>query len=79
MTFPGVWTIPQIAVRSAIMFAAGAVLYQWREVIPARWSLVGVSVAIVLAASRLPDYRVVAALPLAYAIIVSGSLLKTAA
>lgn len=77
MTFPGVWTIPQIAVRSAIMFAAGAVIYQWKEVIPARWSLVGVSVVIVLAASRLPDYRVVAALPLAYAIIVSGALLKS--
>ncbi|GAB4938556.1 hypothetical protein MAHJHV51_51400 [Mycobacterium avium subsp. hominissuis] len=27
-------------------------------------------------ASRLPDYRVVAALPLAYAIIVSGALLR---
>ncbi|OBH37573.1 acyltransferase [Mycobacterium intracellulare] len=77
MTFPGVWTIPQIAVRSAIMFAAGAVLYQWREVIPARWSLVGVSVVIVLASSMLPDYRTVAAIPLAYAIIVSGALLKS--
>ncbi|MCA2255029.1 acyltransferase [Mycobacterium intracellulare] len=77
MTFPGVWTIPQIAVRSAIMFAAGAVLYQWREVIPARWPLVGVSVVIVLASSMLPDYRTVAALPLAYAIIVSGALLKS--
>lgn len=77
MTFPGVWTIPQIAVRSAIMFAAGAVLYQWREVIPARWPLVGMSVVIVLASSMLPDYRTVAALPLAYAIIVSGALLKS--
>lgn len=77
MTFPGAWTIPQIAARSAIMFAAGAVLYQWRDVIPARWSLVGVCVVIVLAASLLPDYRVVAALPLAYAIIVSGALLKS--
>ncbi|WP_374022818.1 acyltransferase family protein [Mycobacterium sp. HNNTM2301] len=61
--------------RSAIMFAAGAFLYQWRDVIPARWWLVAVSVAIVLAAGSLPDYRVVAALPLAYAVIVSGSLI----
>lgn len=58
------------------MFAAGAVLYQWRDVIPARWSLVAVSVAIVLASSQLPDYRVVAALPLAYAIVVSGILIR---
>jgi peptidoglycan/LPS O-acetylase OafA/YrhL len=76
LTFPGVWTIQQLAVRAAIMFAAGALLYQWRDVIPARWSLVTVCVVIVLAAGLLPDYRVVAALPLAYAVIVSGALIK---
>ncbi|OBG94664.1 acyltransferase [Mycobacterium sp. E3251] len=76
LTFPGVWTIPQLAARSAIMFAAGAVMYQWRDVIPARWSLVAVCAAIVVAAGFLPDYRVVAALPLAYVVIVSGALLQ---
>lgn len=76
LTFPGLWTIPQLAVRSAIMFSAGALMYQWRDTIPANWSLVAVSVAIVLAANRLPDYRVVGALPLAYAVIVSGALLQ---
>ena len=76
LTFPGVWTAPQLAARSAIMFAAGSLLYQWRDVIPARWSLVGLSVVIVFAAGLLPDYRIVAALPLAYAVIVSGALLR---
>jgi hypothetical protein len=57
------------------MFLAGALLHQFRNVIPARWSLVAVSVVIVLAASLLPDYRLVAAVPLAYAIIVSGALI----
>ncbi|ETB47375.1 acyltransferase, partial [Mycobacterium avium 10-5560] len=76
LTYPGQWTVAQLAVRSAIMFAAGAVVYQWKDVIPARWSLVAVCVVVVAAASRLPDYRVVAALPLAYAIIVSGALLR---
>ncbi len=76
LTFPGVWTIPQLIVRTAITFSAGAVMYQWRDVIPARWSLVAVSVAIVIAAAWLPDYRVVGALPLAYAVIVSGALIK---
>ncbi|WP_084044764.1 acyltransferase family protein [Mycobacterium avium] len=76
LTYPGQWTVAQLAVRSAIMFAAGAVIYQWKDVIPARWSLVAVCVVVVAAASRLPDYRVVAALPLAYAIIVSGALLR---
>jgi peptidoglycan/LPS O-acetylase OafA/YrhL len=69
------WTISQLSARFAIMFAAGALLYQFREVIPARWSLVGVSVVIVVASSLLPDYREVAAIPLAYAVIVSGALI----
>lgn len=77
LTFPGVWTIPQLLARCVMMFAAGAVMYQWRDVIPAKWSLVGVSVVIVvLAGILLPDYRVVGALPLAYAVIVSGTLLR---
>lgn len=77
LTFPGVWTIPQVMMRCAIMFAAGAVMYQWRDVIPAHWSLVALCVIIVVAAGVfLPDYRVVAGLPLAYAVIVSGALLR---
>ncbi|MDM4141618.1 MULTISPECIES: acyltransferase [Mycobacterium] len=84
VTFPEVFNRPTgnmgivlvfMACRAAIMFAAGALLYQWRDVIPARWWLVAVSVVIVLVAGQLPDYRVVAAVPLAYAVIVSGSLL----
>lgn len=73
----GQWTVPQLVVRCFLMFFAGALLYQFREQIPARWSLVALSVAIVLAASRLPDYRVVAAVPLAYAVIVSGALIRS--
>lgn len=76
LTFPGAWTIPQLAVRSAITFASGALLYQWRDMIPARWSLVALSVVIVLVAGQLPDYRVVAGLPLAYAVVVSGALIR---
>lgn len=76
LTFPGLWTIPQLAVSSAIMFSAGALLYQWRDRIPARWSLVAVSVVIVLFSGMLPDYRVLGALPLAYAVVVSGVLIK---
>lgn len=65
------------AARFAIMFLAGALLYRFRDVIPARWSLVAVSLFIVLAASPLPNYRVVAAVPLAYAIVVSGALIHS--
>nr|WP_082135773.1 acyltransferase [Mycobacterium sp. EPa45] len=63
------------AARFAVMFLAGALLYQVRTVIPARWSLVALSVAVVLAASLLPNYRWIAAFPLAYALVVSGSLI----
>jgi peptidoglycan/LPS O-acetylase OafA/YrhL len=64
-----------MAARFAVMFLAGALLYRFRNVVPARWSLVAVSLVIVLAASLLPNYRLVAAVPLAYAIIVSGALI----
>jgi peptidoglycan/LPS O-acetylase OafA/YrhL len=64
-----------ITARFAVMFLAGALIYQFREAIPARWSLVALSVAIVLAASLLPNYRLVGAIPLAYAIIASGALI----
>jgi peptidoglycan/LPS O-acetylase OafA/YrhL len=77
LTFPGVWTIPQLLVRFVIMFSAGALMYQWRDTIPARWSFVALSVVIVLASSLLPDYRVLGGVALAYAVIVSGSLIKS--
>lgn len=67
--------VQAIAARFVVMFLTGALLYQFRNVIPARWSLVALSVVIVLAASFLPNYRLVAAVPLAYAIIVSGALI----
>jgi peptidoglycan/LPS O-acetylase OafA/YrhL len=67
--------VQAIAARFVVMFLAGAFLYQYRNAIPARWSLVTLSVVIVLAASFLPNYRVVAAIPLSYAIIVSGALI----
>ncbi len=63
------------AARFAMMFLAGALLYQLRDAIPARWSLVALSVVVVLGASLLPNYRVIAAFPLAYALVVSGALL----
>jgi hypothetical protein len=63
-----------ITARFAVVFLAGALLYKFRNAIPARWSLVAVSVGVVLAASLLPNYRLIGAIPPAYAIIVSGAL-----
>ena len=44
--------------------------------IPARWSLVALSAALVAGSTLLPNYRLLGALPLAYTIIVSGALLR---
>ncbi|ASL15901.1 acyltransferase family protein [Mycobacterium intracellulare] len=73
----GIHAIGQNAVRFAIMFSAGMFLHQFQNVIPARWSWVICCTIVVLVSSAvLPNYRLVAALPLAYAIVVSGALIK---
>lgn len=74
-----VQTIPQMIGRFAVVFLAGMLIYQFREVLPARWSLVVLCAIIVLTSALLMvNYRVVAAIPLAYAVIVSGSLIRNA-
>lgn len=70
--------IAQMITRFALVFAAGALLHQFQDRIPARWSLVAVSAAIVVVSGFLvPNYRVVAAIPLAYAVVVSGALIHS--
>lgn len=69
-------TIPQMVTRFALVFCAGAMIYQYSGKIPARWSLVALCAGLVVIAGFLPNYRVYAAIPLAYAVIVAGALLK---
>ena len=69
-------TVGERTARLAVMFAAGGLMHRFREVIPARWSLVAASAVIVLLANLLPDYRAVGAIPLAYAVIISGALIR---
>ncbi|MFF1574095.1 acyltransferase family protein [Leifsonia sp. NPDC058292] len=64
------------AARFGLMFFAGALVHQLQHRLPARWWLVGVAAVIIVAAAFLPDYRVLAAIPLAYLLIVAGALLK---
>lgn len=65
-----------VCARFSIMFLSGAFVYQFRNVIPVRWSLVAVCLAIVAVSNLLPNYRVLSAIPLAYALIVSGALVR---
>jgi peptidoglycan/LPS O-acetylase OafA/YrhL len=67
------------AARFSTMFLAGAVVLLFQDRVPARASWVVVALALVLAAAYLPDYRMVGALPLAYACIVGGALIKVPA
>lgn len=70
-------TFPQMITRFALVFAAGVLLRQFQDIIPARWSLVAVSAAIVVVAGVVvPNYRILAAIPLAYAVVVSGALIR---
>ena len=61
------------ASRFGLMFLAGSLIYTFRDRIPARWYLVGISVVIVMISALLPDYRVIAAIPIAYAVIITGA------
>ncbi|WP_165690524.1 acyltransferase family protein, partial [Mycobacteroides abscessus] len=69
-------TIPQMIGRFAVMFAAGALIHQYRDRIPVSWPLVAACTAVVVLSGLLPNYRVVGAVPLAYLVIASGAMLK---
>lgn len=72
-----VQTIPQMIARFAVVFLAGMLIHQFRDVLPARWWLVALSLVIVLVSALLMvNYRVIAAIPLAYAVIASGALIR---
>ena len=77
---PGFDHVPLLkhAARFATMFLAGALLHQVRHRVPAHGLLVLAALGlVVLGAVLVPaDYRLVAALPLAYAVVVGGALLR---
>ncbi|MCV7298539.1 acyltransferase [Mycobacterium barrassiae] len=69
-------TWPQALARFFLMFLAGAMFFQYQDRIPARWSLVALSVTVIVASGFMENYRALAAIPVAYAIIVSGALVR---
>jgi len=62
--------------RFGLMFSAGSLIYAYRHRIPANRGLVALSALIVGWSTTVPDYRFYSALPLAYLLIVVGSLIK---
>lgn len=73
---PESYTWPQMLSRFFAVFLAGALLHEYQDKIPARWWLVALSIALVVASGFTQNYRVIGALPLAYAVIVSGALIR---
>ena len=68
--------IQAVTSRLLAMFLAGALLYQFRNKIPANWTLVAVSTVIVAVSMLMPDYHLLGAIPLAYVLIVSGAVIR---
>ncbi len=68
--------VQSLTARLLTMFLAGALLYLFRDQIPASWTLVALAVVIVATSTLLPSYRLLAAIPLTYGLIVSGALIR---
>ena len=64
------------AARFGLVFLCGALVHQHAGRLPASWRGVGLASAVVVLASLLPDYRLLAAPFLAYAVVVTGALLR---
>jgi peptidoglycan/LPS O-acetylase OafA/YrhL len=66
----------QIACRLGVMFLAGALVYRFQDHLPVSPLLLIMSAVLVVAASWLPEYSLIAAFPLAYLMIGLGALGK---
>jgi peptidoglycan/LPS O-acetylase OafA/YrhL len=63
--------------RFVLMYAAGVLLHRYADRVPARWALVALSVGVVsLSGLFVEEYRLVAAIPLAYALVTAGVLIQ---
>jgi peptidoglycan/LPS O-acetylase OafA/YrhL len=68
--------IQAVTARLLTMFLAGVLVYLFRDQIPASWPLVAAAMVIVAVSTLLPSYRLLAAIPLTYVLIVSGALIR---
>jgi peptidoglycan/LPS O-acetylase OafA/YrhL len=64
------------AARFALLFSSGMVIYSFRDVIRVNVRLLALAIVAVLGSVLLPDYRILAALPMAYLLMVAGGALR---
>lgn len=62
--------------RFGLMFLAGALIYFYQDLLPANRTALVIAASIVVGGLFIPDYRIVAALPVAFACICFGAYLK---
>ncbi|GER21684.1 hypothetical protein NCCP1664_01810 [Zafaria cholistanensis] len=62
--------------RFGLMFTAGMILYMFRDRIIVSWAWIAIAALIVGTSSLLPEYRLIAAIPLAYLCIALGVMVK---
>ncbi|MDF2993244.1 MAG: acyltransferase [Microbacterium sp.] len=63
--------------RFGIMFLAGALVWQYSDSIRVNWTWAGGATVLLIVSLWLPDYRILAALPLAYLVLAAGAVIKT--
>lgn len=64
--------------RFGLMFSAGAMIYRYRRVLPASKGLLVVAGVAIALSAFLPDYRLTAALPIAYLFLTGGAFISAA-
>jgi peptidoglycan/LPS O-acetylase OafA/YrhL len=62
--------------RFGSMFLAGCMIYRYQNRIPLSWPLIAVAAVAILPTTLLPEYRLLAALPIAYVMIGAAALVK---
>ncbi|MDI6630769.1 MAG: acyltransferase [Rhodococcus sp. (in: high G+C Gram-positive bacteria)] len=66
----------EAAARLSLMFSSGMVMYSFRDVVRVNIPLVVLAITAVICSVLLPDYRILAALPMAYLLMVAGGALR---
>lgn len=67
---------PAATARLALMFGAGMMLRQYGHRVPVRAPLLVVAVALIVVSTVLPVWELLSALPLAYVVLVAGSVMR---
>lgn len=66
-----------LASRFGVMFLAGAIVWKFRDSVPVSGSVALGAGVLVAASAFIPNYRILAALPVAYLVLLAGAVLRS--